>query len=60
MSLPKDPFILLSVLNTRLRDFYPTLDECCKAEDIDKDAVIHPLASIRYRYSAEKNQFIPA
>lgn len=60
MSLPKDPFILLSVLNTRLRDFYPTLDECCKAEDIDKDTVIHTLASIRYRYSAEKNQFIPA
>ena len=60
MTLPKDPFILLSVLNTRLRDFYPTLDECCKAEDIDKDAVIHTLASIRYRYSAEKNQFIPA
>ena len=60
MSLPKDPFILLSVLNTRLRDFYPTLDECCKAEDIDKDAEIHTLASIRYRYSAEKNQFIPA
>ena len=60
MSLPKDPFILLSVLNTRLRDFYTTLDECCKAEDIDKDAVIHTLASIRYRYSAEKNQFIPA
>ena len=60
MSLPKDPFILLSVLNTRLRDFYPTLDECCKAEDIDKDAVIHALASIRYRYSAEKNQFVPA
>ena len=60
MSLPKDPFILLSVLNTRLRDFYPTLDECCKAEDIDKDAVIHTLASIRYRYSSEKNQFIPA
>ncbi len=60
MSLPKDPFILLSVLNTRLRDFYPSLDECCRAEDLDKDAVMRTLASIRYRYSAERNQFIPA
>ncbi len=60
MSLPNDPFILLSVLNTRLRDFYPSLEECCKAEDIDQDTVINQLASIRYRYSAEKNQFIPA
>ena len=24
--LPQDPMILLSYLNTKLRDFYPTLD----------------------------------
>ena len=25
--LPKDPVILLSYINTQLRDFYPNLDE---------------------------------
>ncbi|HJB69908.1 MAG TPA: DUF4250 domain-containing protein, partial [Candidatus Flavonifractor avistercoris] len=27
--LPKDPVILLSVINTKLRDFYPSLDALC-------------------------------
>ena len=47
MSLPNDPFILLSVLNTRLRDFYPSLEECCKAEDIDQDTVINQLDRLK-------------
>ena len=46
MSLPSDPFILLSVLNTKLRDFYPSLEECCKAEDIDPKALTKKLKSV--------------
>ena len=33
MELPKDPAILVSYLNTQLRDFYPSLEEFCKAQD---------------------------
>ncbi len=57
MSLPSDPFILLSVLNTRLRDFYPTLEECCKAEGADAEEITRKLSQIGYSYNAEKNQF---
>ena len=58
MSLPNDPFILLSVINTRLRDFYTSLEECCKAESTDPAAIREKLASVGYVYSADKNQFV--
>ncbi len=58
MNLPSDPFILLSVLNTKLRDFYPSLEECCKSEDIDLNAVTEKLKAAGFIYSKEKNQFI--
>ena len=35
MALPNDPIMLLSVINLKLRDFYPTLDALC--EDLDED-----------------------
>ncbi|MER2055881.1 MAG: DUF4250 domain-containing protein, partial [Clostridia bacterium] len=31
--LPKDPVILLSYVNTKLRDEYVSLQELCRAED---------------------------
>ena len=31
MNLPKDPVMLLSVVNTQLRDHYPTLTELAAA-----------------------------
>ena len=34
--LPQDPVILLSVVNARLRDLYPDLDELCHSEDADR------------------------
>ena len=33
MALPNDPIMLLSMINLKLRDFYPTLDALC--EDLD-------------------------
>ncbi len=36
MQLPKDPVILLSYINTQLRDFYPSLDELCKSLCIEE------------------------
>ena len=34
--IPKDPFMLLSYVNTQLRDFYPDLDQMCQALDWKK------------------------
>lgn len=57
-NLPKDPVMLLSVVNTNLRDFYSDLDEFCKAKDADKQEIIEKLKMIEYTYDEEKNQFV--
>ena len=31
MNLPNDPIMLMSYLNTQLRDNYPSLEELCKS-----------------------------
>lgn len=56
-NLPNDPVILVSYLNTQLRDFYSSLDELCKALNIKKDSVEQKLAAIDYHYNAGLNQF---
>ncbi len=57
MNLPNDPIILLSVVNTRLRDYYSSLDEFCAAEDIDRKTLEKKLLSVGYTYNALTNQF---
>ena len=56
--LPQDPIILLSVVNTKLRDQYDSLEELCAAEDAEQDALTEKLAAVGYTYSAEQNQFV--
>lgn len=58
MSLPKDPVMLLSVVNTRLRDFYPSLEELAKAEGITEEEIRENLKMINYDYDEKRNQFI--
>ena len=41
---PKDPAMLLSYVNTQLRDFYPSMEELCKAMDADKKEIDEKLA----------------
>lgn len=57
-NIPKDPVMLLSFINLKLRDYYPTLDELCKSMDLDKDELCRKLELIDYVYDTEKNQFI--
>ncbi len=56
--VPKDPIMLLSYVNTQLRDHYPSFLELCRSLDLDLEAVSSKLADIQYYYSEEKNQFI--
>lgn len=58
MSLPKEPIILLSYINTLLRDQYESLDELCASLQINKTETEKTLLSIDYRYDEEVNQFI--
>lgn len=58
MNLPKDPIMLLSFLNTQLRDNYSSLDELAKAYMTDKEELIRKMSLINYAYDAEKNKFV--
>lgn len=55
--VPNDPFILLSYVNTKLRDFYDDLDELCKALNLEKREVVEKLERIDYIYDEVTNQF---
>ena len=57
MSLPKDKFMLLSYVNTLLRDNYSSLDELCAVLGEDKEVMIESLAEIGYTYFREANTF---
>lgn len=58
MSLPKDPVMLLSVVNTQLRDIYPDLQELAKAHMISEEEIKERLGKINYEYNKERNQFV--
>lgn len=56
--IPKDPVMLLSFINLKLRDFYGNLDSLCDDMDLDKAEITDKLASIDYHYDSGKNQFV--
>lgn len=55
--LPKDPMILLSYVNTRLRDDYLDLDALCEGLDVEKDALTETLGAAGFLYDPETNCF---
>lgn len=56
--IPKDPVMLLSFLNLKLRDYYQDLNALCEDLDLDPQEISEKLASINYHYDGEKNQFV--
>ena len=54
---PKDPNILLSFINLKLRDYYDSLDSLCDDLDYPKDEIIEILQGINYYYDEDNNQF---
>ena len=56
--LPKDPVILLSFVNTKLRDEYGSLSDLCAALDADEAAIRDTLAGLDYRCDPAHNRFI--
>ncbi len=57
--LPQDPYILLSVVNTKLRDEYPSLSALCDGLDADQRELTEKLAGAGYAYDPAANQFKP-
>lgn len=56
-SIPSDPFILLSYINTKLRDDFDSLDELCASLDINRQNIEAKLQTIGYVYDAKLNKF---
>ena len=56
--IPKDPIMLLSYLNTQLRDHYSSLEELCASLSIDKDEIVAKMEGIDYAYDELLNKFI--
>ncbi len=57
MALPKDPVMLLSFVNTQLRDNYSSLKELAAAYTVDEKEITDKLAQIDYKYDESLNQF---
>ena len=57
MQLPNDPYMLLSMINMKLRDFYPDLDALCEDMNVDKEELCSKLKAARFEYSKENNNF---
>lgn len=57
MGLPKDPMILFSVINMKLRDFYSSLDALCDDMNENKDEIIELLGSVGFEYDEQSNRF---
>lgn len=56
--IPQDPVMLLSFVNTQLRDKCSSLEEFCYEYNADKTEIITKLETINYSYSSDVNQFI--
>ena len=57
MNIPNDPAILLSYINTQLRDNYKNLDDLCKSLGVSENDIVSKLELIGYKYDEKLNRF---
>ena len=55
--IPNDPVMLLSYINTQLRDNYKDLEDLCDRLDVSQSEIEEKLGHIGYRYNKDLNQF---
>ena len=57
-AIPKDPVMLMSFLNTQLRDNYSSFEDLCGAYDLDAEEIREKLSAIDYHNDVDRNQFV--
>lgn len=57
-NIPNDPMMLLSYINTKLRDDYSNLTILCDDLELNMDDITSKLSSIDYTYNEELNRFV--
>lgn len=58
MDIPHDPIILVSYVNTKLRDQFATLEEFCRTCEVNEEELRSTLSTIDYQYDEITNQFV--
>ena len=58
MQLPQDPVMLYSVINTKLRDFYSSLEALCDDMNVNEEDLKQKLSTVGFEYDKERNQFV--
>jgi hypothetical protein len=56
-NLPKDPIMLMSFINMKLRDLYPSLEALCEDLDIDRSELEEKLKTVGYEYDETNKRF---
>lgn len=57
-NMPKDPAMLLSFINLKLRDYYSSLEALCEDLQVEQEEICTRLAMIDYVYDPGRNQFV--
>lgn len=55
---PKDPMILLSYVNTLLRDHYDSLEMLCTCRGMNREQLVRQMEAIDYHYDEKENRFV--
>ena len=58
IGLPKDPMLLLSVVNTKIRDYYHSLDALCEDMQVEREEITNILKGIDYESDESRHQFV--
>lgn len=54
---PKDPIMLLSWVNMKLRDYYPSLENLCEDLEIEQEEIEKKLEDAGFEYNEAQNRF---
>ena len=55
--LPHDPIILLGMINMKLRDFYPDMNQLCDDLELDFESINDTLITAGFKYDVQTNQY---
>ena len=55
--IPQNPVMLLSFVNTKLRDEFDSLEAFCDYYDVSQEEIVEKLKQIDYYYQKNINQF---
>lgn len=56
--LPQDPVMLYSLLNTLLRDSYPSLAALCEDRELSEKDLLYRLSEAGFSYDRDRNRFV--